>query len=49
MLMLEAFFQYAFHNSAQKIGDKDIFYLREKIRIVRNLIVNSAMNCVMSA
>ena len=41
MLMLEAFFQYAFHNSAQKIGDKDIFYLREKIRIVRNLIVNS--------
>ena len=39
MLMLEAFFQYAFRNSTKEV--EDIFYLREKIRIVRNLIINS--------
>lgn len=39
LLMLEAFFQYAFRNSTQEI--EGISYLREKIRIVRNLIVNS--------
>ena len=39
MLMLEAFFQYAYRNTASK--SIDFPYLREKIRIVRNLIVNS--------
>ena len=39
MLMLEAFFQYAYRNTAFK--SIDFPYLREKIRIVRNLIVNS--------
>lgn len=39
MLMLEAFFQYAYRNTTSK--SIDFPYLREKIRIVRNLIVNS--------
>lgn len=41
MLMLEAFLEYADHNEEKLDATKSRYDLKEKIRIIRNLIINS--------